>query len=53
MFLVSFAESEIVSFVNELSFIKSTDYIVINKEITRHAIPNIAKPLCYVGNKSF
>ena len=35
MFLVSVAESEIVSVVNELSFKMSTDYIGLNMEIIK------------------
>ena len=47
MFLVSVAEIEIVSIVNELSAQKSADYIGLNMDIFKHVIPNIAKPLCF------
>ena len=53
VFLMSVAESEVVSVVNELSFKRSTDYIGLNMEIIKHVISNIAKPLCYISNKSF
>ena len=53
LFLVSVAESEIVSVVNELSLKKSTSFICLNMEISKHVIPNIAKPLCYISSKSF
>ena len=52
MFLMSVAESEVVSVVHELSFLKSTDYFSLNMEIFKHVIPNIAKPLCYISKKS-
>ena len=50
---MSIAVSEIVSVVNELSFKRSTDYIALNMELIKHVVPNIAKPLCYISNKSF
>ena len=53
MFLMSVAESEVVSVVNELCFKRCTDFIGLNMEIIRHVISNIAKPLCYISNKSF
>ena len=57
MFLMSVTKSENTYIVNELSSKKSTDYIGLNMEIinnnNKHAIPNIAKPLCYISNKSF
>ena len=53
LFLISVTESEVVSAVNELSFKISTDYIGLNMEIIEHVILNIAKPLCYISNKSF
>ena len=49
--LMSVAESEVV--VNELSLKISTDHIGLNMEIIEHVIFNIAKPLCYISNKSF
>ena len=39
--------------MNELSFKRSTDYIGLNMEIIKHVISNIAKPPCYISNKSF
>ena len=42
MLLMSVAESEIVSVVNELSLKRSTDYIGLNMEIIKYAIPNIS-----------
>ena len=50
---MSVIESEVVSVVNELSFKRSADYIGLNMEIIKHVISNIAKPLCYISNKSF
>ena len=48
-----FLMREVVSVVNELCFKRSTDYIGLNMEIIKHVISNIAKPLCYISNKSF
>ena len=53
MFLMSVTESEIAYVVNELSSKKYTHHIGLNMEIITHAIPNIAKPLCYISNKSY
>ena len=53
MFLMSVTKSEIAYVVNELISKKSTHHIGLNMEIIKHAIPNIAKPLCYISNKSF
>ena len=52
LFLISVAESVIVSVVKELSFKKSTDYIGLNMEIIKHVMPFLANPLCYISNKS-
>ena len=52
VFLMSAAESEIVFVMTGLSSNKSTDYIGLNMEIIKHVIPNIAKPLYYISNKS-
>ena len=45
--------SVVVSAVNELCFKRSTDYIGLNMEMIKHVVTNIAKPLCYISNKSF
>ena len=50
---MSATESEIVSIVNELRLKRSTDNISLNIEIIKHVIPNIAKPISYISNKSF
>ena len=50
---MSVTESEVVSAVSELCFKGSTDCIGLNIETIKHVISNIAKPLCYISNKSF
>ena len=47
MFLLSVAESEVISIVNELGLNRSIDYIGLSMEIINHVISNISKPLCY------
>ena len=49
---MSVIDSEVVSAVNELC-LKRSDYIGFNMEVIKHVISNIAKPLCYISNKSF
>ena len=44
---MSISESEIVSVMNELCLNRSTDYIGLNMEIIKHAMPNITKPLLH------
>ena len=50
---MSVIESKIVSVVNEINQRKYTDYIGLDMEIIKHAIPNITKLRCYISNKFF